>query len=229
MMGRTMGRTMGRGSAFGRAVAIVGAGMVFAACTGSNPPKVAPLPATTTTTGSAATSAASLPAGCDGETRKRTEVQYATVEGVDPALLSLDVYTLAPECGPRPTLVWVHGGEWNSGDKRTAIQPLADLAAQRGWVLVSVNYRLSTEGSGVVWPTHGTDVAAAIAHTVEHHAEYGIDAAHVAVMGYEAGGHLATMVAVDPALLRGEGASDRRHRVPRGRRPRRPQPHGAHR
>ncbi len=178
------------------------------ACTDSGPAKVEPLPATTTIASTQPTTPpVSLPAGCDGTSRKRTEAQYATIDGVDPTLLSLDAYVLPKECGPRPAVFWVHSGEWSEGDKRTRIKPLADLAAQRGWVLVSVNYRLSTDGSDVMWPDHGNDVAAAIAFTLENAADYRIDPDHVAVVGYEAGGHLATMVAVDPTLLSGAGAS----------------------
>lgn len=187
---------------------LVASATAAAACTDSGPGKVEPLPATTTIASALPTTpAVALPAGCDGTSRKRTEAQYTTIEGVDAALLSLDAYVLPKECGPRPAVFWVHSGEWSEGDKRTRIKPLADLAAQRGWVLVSVNYRLSTAGSDVMWPDHGTDVATAIAFALESAADYRIDPDHVAVMGYEAGGHLATMVAVEPTLLGDAGAS----------------------
>lgn len=133
--------------------------------------------------------------------------QYRQLAGVDPNLLSLDVYPLPASCGPRPALIWVHGGGWRLGDKANSMDRKAALAAAEGWVLVSVNYRLSTAGSGVVWPDHGNDVAAAVGYALDHAGELGIDPTRVALMGHSAGGQLAAIVTVDPTLLAAVGHS----------------------
>lgn len=144
---------------------------------------------------------------CTAEPSAPTTKAYAEVEGVDPDLLSVDVYELPAQCGPRPVLFWVHGGGWMVGDKGNQIDDKVALAATYGWVLVSVNYRLSSPGAGVQWPTHGNDVAAAMAYTLDHADDFGIDPEHVAVMGHSSGAHLAAIVTVDPALLKAAGHS----------------------
>ena len=164
--------------------------------------------AATTTTGAAATTpSTTVPvAGCTTTTAQPTTHVYDQIAGVDPELLSLDVYGLPEGCGPSPVVFYVHGGAWRIGDKSTpSTRTKADWAAANGWTLVSVNYRLSTEGSGVVWPTHGEDVATAIAWTLDHADELGIDPERVAVTGHSAGAHIASMIAVDPSLLGGVG------------------------
>ncbi|MEZ5167773.1 MAG: alpha/beta hydrolase [Acidimicrobiales bacterium] len=133
---------------------------------------------------------------------------YEEIPGVDPDLTSVDVYGPHGRCGPRPVLFWIHGGGWRQGDKSQRIATKQAFAAANGWVLVSVNYRLSTAGSGVIWPTHGRDVATAIGWTLDHAADFAIDPTRVAVMGHSSGGHLAAMVTVDPDLMADAG-SDR--------------------
>ena len=73
-----------------------------------------------------------------------TDIAYASTPGVDPSLLSLDVYPPPDACtgDPAPVVVWVHGGGWSTGDKDNLANK-QQWAADHGWVLVSVNYRLS--------------------------------------------------------------------------------------
>jgi len=158
----------------------------------------ASLPATTSTAPISVVPATT----CTASPRPPTTRDYNAIAGVDHTLLSLDVYPLPATCGARPVLFWIHGGAWAVGDKRNNISDKARLAASYGWVLVSVNYRLSTTGAKVVWPDHGEDVAAAVGYTLDHAQEFGIDPQHVALMGHSAGGHLAAILAVDPGLLK---------------------------
>jgi acetyl esterase/lipase len=135
-----------------------------------------------------------------------TTIAYDEVPGVDPDLLSVDVYERPGGCDPAPVVFWVHGGGWRIGDKTNpGTDTKAAWAAANGWTLVSVNYRLSTDGAGVVWPTHGRDVATAIAAVLDRADELGIDPGRVAVAGHSAGAHIASMIAVDPSLLDGVG------------------------
>jgi hypothetical protein len=54
---------------------------------------------------------------------------------------TLDLYLPDVRTTPRPLMVWIHGGGWRSGDK-SAPPGLAMLA--RGYIIASINYRLSS-------------------------------------------------------------------------------------
>jgi acetyl esterase/lipase len=156
------------------------------------------------------TPATSPPSAVEAECREAstgpTTLAYADRAGVDPNLTSVDVY-LPAGCGPVPVVMWVHGGGWRRGDKTGAnVERKADWAESIGAALVSVNYRLSSPGSGVMWPDHGDDVAAAVAWVQGEGAELGLDADHLALIGHSAGAHLVSIVGTDPALATFAGA-----------------------
>ena len=94
-----------------------------------------------------------------------------------------------------PVLVYIHGGAWVIGDKREQGIPMMQELAERGWVCVAVNYRLSPRAT---WPDHVVDCKLALAWVREHIAEYGGDPSFLAVSGGSAGGHLAALVALTP-------------------------------
>ncbi|WP_223358982.1 alpha/beta hydrolase [Leifsonia sp. ZF2019] len=89
-----------------------------------------------------------------------------------------------------PGLVWNHGGAFAGGDLD---MPEADWVsrslAERGFVVVSVDYRLAVEG--VHFPVPSDDVVAAFRWVAAHTAELGIDPARLAIGGASAGGDLA--------------------------------------
>jgi acetyl esterase/lipase len=103
----------------------------------------------------------------------------------------LDIYRPAviPPQGC-PVLFQIHGGAWVIGHKEQQALPLMWLLASKGWICVSVNYRLSPS---VGFPTHLEDCKRALAWVRTHGREYGMDTAFVAVTGGSAGGHLALM------------------------------------
>ncbi|MHC4777256.1 MAG: carboxylesterase family protein, partial [Planctomycetota bacterium] len=89
--------------------------------------------------------------------RVQMDIPYAEIADVNKSLLSLDLY--APVEGKNhPVVIFVHGGGWRKGDKSSARQK-GHFFAQKGFVLVSVNYRLSPK---VTHPAHIQDVAAAV-------------------------------------------------------------------
>jgi acetyl esterase/lipase len=105
----------------------------------------------------------------------------------------LDVYRPRDAQGPCPTLFQIHGGGWTIGQKDQQALPLMYHLAERGWVCVAANYRLSPRAT---FPDHLIDVKRALAWIKRHGAEYGADPEFVVVTGGSAGGHLAAMVAL---------------------------------
>jgi acetyl esterase/lipase len=81
------------------------------------------------------------------------------------------------------------------GEKEQQAQPLMYHLAQRGWLCVAINYRLSPRA---VFPAHIEDVKKAIAWIRQHVAEYGGNPDFIAITGGSAGGHLSSLAALTP-------------------------------
>jgi acetyl esterase/lipase len=111
----------------------------------------------------------------------------------------LDIWRRAdlPADAGAPVLVQVHGGAWMMGEKRGQAHPLMGHLAERGWVCVTINYRLSPRAR---WPDHIVDVKRALAWTKANISEHGGDPSFVVITGGSAGGHLAALAALTPDL-----------------------------
>jgi acetyl esterase/lipase len=100
-----------------------------------------------------------------------------------------------PRDGRAPVLVQIPGGAWISGNKQGQAYPLMSHLAERGWICVSINYRL---GPRHRWPAQIVDVKRAIWWVRQHIAEHGGDPDFIAVTGGSAGGHLCSLAALTP-------------------------------
>ena len=100
-----------------------------------------------------------------------------------------------PLDGKAPVLLQVPGGGWMLGDRRPQAYPLMGALADRGWICVSIGYRVSPKHQ---WPAHIIDVKQALAWVKENIAEYGGDPDFVAISGGSAGGHLSSLAALTP-------------------------------
>lgn len=116
--------------------------------------------------------------------------------GPDEAHL-LDVYR-TDSTTRRGTIVFVHGGGWTSGDKDGITSGMFGIflsQLQRGFDLVSVDYRLAPEHP---YPAARDDVALAVSWLQDNGADLGIDTSRIVLAGHSAGGTLASMVATTP-------------------------------
>lgn len=106
---------------------------------------------------------------------------------------------------PAPLIVFIHGGGWKHGDKKTAtgMQKVEHLTHE-GFAFASVNYRLVPAASV---EQQAADVAAALAWLRRNAARLGIDASRIVLMGHSAGAHLAALVGTDPRYLAAAGLS----------------------
>ncbi|MCA9695564.1 MAG: alpha/beta hydrolase, partial [Myxococcales bacterium] len=105
----------------------------------------------------------------------------------------LDIYRARAGVTRAPVVLQIHGGAWIIGNKRQQGMPLVLHLAARGFVCVSINYRLSPRAT---FPDHIVDVKRAIAWIREHIAEYGGDPDFIVITGGSAGGHLAALAAL---------------------------------
>jgi acetyl esterase/lipase len=114
----------------------------------------------------------------------------------------LDVYS--PKGAKNlPVVVWIHGGGWQTGDKKD-VQIKPQFFNEQGFVFVSVNYRLLPD---VDMGTIIRDVAMSIHWVHDHIAEYGGDPKRLLIMGHSAGAHLAAIICTDDRYLKAEGLS----------------------
>lgn len=103
---------------------------------------------------------------------------------------------------PRPTIIYIHGGGWTKGDKRSkGIGAVLDYAT-KGFVSMSVNCRLDVDKKACI-----EDVKCAVRWVRAHAEKYNVDPNRIGAAGNSAGGHLALMLAVCPASagLEGDG------------------------
>lgn len=136
--------------------------------------------------------------------------------------LKLDLARPAGE-GPFPAIVFIHGGGWAYGHRKTYHKRIEE-AARRGYVAVTVSYRLmqfdpekkETTQADPIFPAQVHDVKAAVRWLRANAKKYHVDPNRIGVNGGSAGGHLSLMVGLtDPeSKLEGNnGNEDQSSRV----------------
>jgi acetyl esterase/lipase len=116
---------------------------------------------------------------------------YRTVDG---APLHLDLYRPDNQDGPRPTVLLIHGGSWIRGTRKS-IGPFANYLLTRGFSVASLDYRLAPR---YTYPAQLEDVYAAERWLKAHAEEYQLDVDHFFLVGFSAGGQLASLAGVRP-------------------------------
>lgn len=143
------------------------------------------------------------------------DVTYSTIPGYRPMVV--DIYMPPKKGGPKPLVLYIHGGGWVAGHTRHSgalanfPAALAKLASE-GFVVASLEYRLADEAR---FPAQLQDARAALRFLKSNAAKYGIDPSRSGVWGGSAGGHLAALTALtcgvsylDPAGLKADPGSE---------------------
>lgn len=110
--------------------------------------------------------------------------------------LCLDLY-LPNGHGPYPALVCLHGGAWLRGSQRQ-YQSWGPWLAERGYAVVAVDYRLSSQVSPA-WPGVWEDVRCALDWLITQAPALNIDSTRLGTIGDSAGGHMAAMLSLHEA------------------------------
>jgi pectinesterase len=119
--------------------------------------------------------------------------------------LQLDLWRPKDRARPLPAIVCIHGGGWWKGE-RAQHAALAQALAERGFVAVTISYRLSGEQP---FPAQIHDAKAAVRWLRAQAATYGVDAGAIGAIGHSAGGHLTALLATSSGVpeLEGDGGN----------------------
>ncbi|MDQ6813733.1 MAG: alpha/beta hydrolase [Bacteroidota bacterium] len=126
---------------------------------------------------------AALPPGV----RQKKQLVFALVNG---RKLYADIfYPVATSKKGYPGIVMIFGGGWKSGDRSQNV-PIAQQLAAKGYVAMTIDYRLSPEAT---YPAAVYDVKAAIRWLRANGKEFGLNPKKIATLGMSAGGQLAAL------------------------------------
>lgn len=134
------------------------------------------------------------------------DLAYRDGPEADPKKHRLDLFL--PEGKNWPTLIFVHGGGWTSGDKsgklrrKPVYSEVGKFFAERGFGVAVINYRLQPD---VDWRAQVQDVAGALAWVHRNISTYGGDPQALFGSGHSAGAQLVSRVTFDEAALKREG------------------------
>ncbi|MCS6903124.1 MAG: alpha/beta hydrolase fold domain-containing protein [Candidatus Bipolaricaulota bacterium] len=117
------------------------------------------------------------------------DVTYCVMDGVE---LKMDIYRPRESTAPTPALLYVHGGGWTSGDKRSGegVRDTPELLA-RGYLVAAVNYRLAPRYK---FPAMIQDVKCAVRFLRANAQRYNINPDKIGAWGGSAGGHLVALL-----------------------------------
>ncbi len=101
---------------------------------------------------------------------------------------------------PLKSIILIHGGGWNSGDK-SAYNTTGYYFRQRGYVVIQPNYSLKP-GDGGPNKSPMDDIYKLLNFLYRNRSKWSLDVKNVSIMGHSAGGYLALMANSKQGLLR---------------------------
>ena len=106
----------------------------------------------------------------------------------------LDIYLPADAKGKLPLVVFIHGGGWIGNDKYADMGYMPNTVAamlDNGMAVASIDYRFATQA---VFPAILQDCNKAVSFLYDNADTYHLDKNKIALMGFSAGGHLASLM-----------------------------------
>src|SRR3954454_13396241 len=106
----------------------------------------------------------------------------------------LDIYLPPNTKSNTPLIVWIHGGAWMLNDKYADMGYMKNTIKgfiDSGYALASIDYRYSTQA---VFPAQIKDCNEAVEFLYQHAAQYKLDKNRIALIGFSAGAHLASLL-----------------------------------
>lgn len=101
---------------------------------------------------------------------------------------------------PLPGIIVIHGGGFNDGDKARGRElNISENLTLKGYVCMSINYKLRRTQGQVTWPQSVYDAKAAVRYLRKEAANLGIDPERIGVIGCSAGCNLSMMLATTGA------------------------------
>lgn len=137
-------------------------------------------------------------------THKELDITYGTISDSQ----TLDIYyPNETSAGPYPVIIAIHGGAFKMGSKTGGdLTPMLE-GVNHGYVVVTVDYRLSDEA---IFPAAISDVKAAIRFIKANAQQYNLNPDKIVTWGDSAGGNLAALAGTsgDDASLNGDNTEN---------------------
>lgn len=108
----------------------------------------------------------------------------------------LDIYLPPTAKANTPLVIWVHGGAWMLNDKYADMGYMKQTVRtfiEKGYALASIDYRHSTTA---IFPAQIQDCYEAVEFLYTNATKYKLDKDKFALIGFSAGGHLASLLAL---------------------------------
>jgi arylsulfatase A len=143
-----------------------------------------------------------IPAGVLAALDAQTNLTFASYGDRE---MQLDLWRPKSTSQPLPAIICIHGGGWYKGE-RSSMSNLAQALAAKGYVTVTISYRLSGEAK---FPAAIQDCKAAVRFLRSNASQFGIQPNAIGVTGLSAGGHLAALLATSNGVqeLEGDGGN----------------------
>ena len=106
----------------------------------------------------------------------------------------LDIYLPADTKGKLPLVVFIHGGGWIGNDKYADMGYMPNTVTamlNNGMAVASIDYRFAMQA---VFPAILQDCNKAVSFLFDNADKYSLDKSRIALMGFSAGGHLASLM-----------------------------------